>query len=170
MRIFLVLTLLLIAAACPSGENSSKTKSQGPSNARSATPSPKEPDKLGDDTTVGKPVETKPAETIKPIVDKFCSAMKNKDENALRGVYSKATLRSFEQAMKQEEVETLVEYLSSEPVGDKCEVVNERVQGKVGEARVITKSYPNGIMLKFVSERGSWKMTNQSSDFDAVKK
>lgn len=126
-------------------------------------------DPLGGIERTPTPAEKVEAVTLKPVVAAYCEAMRKKDEAGLRKVYSAATIRSFEANMKEEGKSSLADYLSTEPVGAKCEVVNERIQGNVGEALVTTETYPNGIMIKFVKEGGEWKMTNQSADFDAVK-
>jgi hypothetical protein len=161
------LTALLLISGCgPSQDPSSNDSPANTDPAVSATPS----DELGGIEKTPAPAEKVEAVTLGPVVEAFCDAMRKKDEAGLRRVYSKATLRSFEADMRADGISTLVEFLSNEPVGDKCAVVNERIQGDVGEALVSTKTYPNGIMLKFVKEDNEWKMTNQSSDFDAVRK
>ncbi len=110
------------------------------------------------------------AETVKPIVDAYCAAMQKKDEAALRKIYSRASLRQLQADMREDGVRSLAEYLSNEPVGPQCMVRNEQVAGNAAIALVTTQTYPNGIQWKFVKENGEWKMTNQSSDFDAVRK
>ena len=162
------LASVLAAAGCSGGEETTeKGTNTSPSPSASTAPSV---DPLGNVTRTPEPKETVEAVTLKPVVDAFCDAMRKKDEAGLRRVYSKATLRSFEQDMRADGIATLHEFLSSEPVGAKCGVVNERILGNVGEALVTTETYPNGVMLKFVKEDGEWKMTNQSSDFDSVTK
>jgi len=110
------------------------------------------------------------AETVKPIVDAYCVAMQKKDEGALRKIYSQASLKQLQADMREDGVRSLAEYLSNEPVGNQCMVRNEQVSGSAAIALVTTQTYPNGIQWKFVKENGEWKMTNQSSDFDAVRK
>lgn len=141
-------------------------------NGSNSAPSPgaANDDPLGGIEKTPTPAEKVEAVTLKPVVAAYCDAMRKKDEAGLRKVYSAATIRSFEASMREEGATSLAEYLSTEPVGEKCEVVNERIQGNLGEALVTTETYPNGIMIKFVKEGGEWKMTNQSSDFDAVRK
>ncbi|MCO6510266.1 MAG: hypothetical protein J5I65_05680 [Aridibacter famidurans] len=141
-------------------------------NGSNSAPSPAaaNDDPLGGIEKTPTPAEKVEAVTLKPVVAAYCDAMRKRDEAGLRKVYSAATIRSFEASMREEGVSSLAEYLSTEPVGEKCDVVNERIQGNLGEALVTTETYPNGIMIKFVKEGGEWKMTNQSSDFDAVRR
>lgn len=132
-----------------------KKKADDPPKGTVKTPTPK---------TVNK------AETVKPIVDAYCSAMQKKDEATLRKIYSSASLKQMAADMREDGVRSLAEYLSNEPVGNQCLVRNEQVSGNAAIALVTTQTYPNGIQWKFVKENGEWKMTNQSSDFDAVRK
>lgn len=105
------------------------------------------------------------AETITPVYKAYCQAMEKKDEAAVRKIYSKDTLRSFEADMKEEGIKSLIEYLSTDKVTTKlCEVRNEQIQGDTAIAEVRAEGYPNGIKVKFIKEDGVWKMTNQSPD------
>lgn len=125
------------------------------------------------------PLEMKPADenkvqvkavTLKPVFDAYCDAMRKKDDAGIRRVFSKASIKVMETDMKAEGFSSIAEYLSNEPVGNKCELVNENIQGDLGEATVITETYPTGTSLKFVKENNEWKLTNESSDFDRVNK
>lgn len=165
---FFITAFLLLSSGCGTSESPS-TNSENNS-AASASPEDNTYDPFGEIEKTPTPEKTVEAVTLKSVVTAYCEAMRKKDDAGLRKVYSAASVRSFEANMRTEGVPSLAEYLSIEPVGNKCEVVNERIQGDVGEALVSTESYPNGIMIKFVKEGGEWKMTNQSSDFDAVRK
>lgn len=169
-------TLIIIAAvvlgiAGCGGDGAGNTAADGAEKANTAAPSNDAGnDPFNEIETTPTPEEKVEAVTLKPVVAAYCEAMRKKDEAGLRKVYSAATIRGFEADMKAEGISSIAAYLSTEPVGNRCEVVNERIQGNVGEALVSTETYPNGIMIKFVKEGGEWKMTNQSSDFDAVRK
>ncbi len=117
------------------------------------------------------PKEMKEAVTLKPVVDAYCDAINKGNDAALKNIYSQTSWKALSADARAEGQNSVAKYLAdSEPIGNKCQVVNERVAGNVAEAVVITQTYPNGVPLKFVNEGGSWKMTNQSSDFDAVQK
>ncbi len=120
--------------------------------------------------SVPKPKETVEAVTLKPIVAAYCDAMRKKDEAALRKIYSQAALARLLAKTKADGVNSLVEYLSIEPVGDNCRVVNETVEGNTAVAYVITQTYPDGTQFRFVKENNEWKMTDESPDVDRVEK
>lgn len=168
----LIISAAMIAnfSACGSDEAPSANNGAGNASTNASPANTVNEDPLGGIEKTPTPAERVEAVTLKPVVAAYCEAMRKKDEAGLRRVYSTATIRSFEASMREEGARSLAEYLSTEPVGSKCEVVNERIQGNVGEALVTTETYPNGIMIKFVKEGGEWKMTNQSSDFDSVRK
>jgi len=124
------------------------------------------------ETTVANtaPKELNEAVTLKPIVDAYCAAINSGDDAALKNIYSKASWNALSADSRSEGQKSVAKYLGdSEPTGGKCRVVNEKMSGDVAEAIVITQTYPKGVPLKFVKEDGNWKMTNQSSDFDAVR-
>ena len=125
------------------------------------------------ETTKTPPVATtNDAPTVAPVVKAYCDAWTKKDEAALRKVYSQATLKSLEKDMKDEGAKSLVAFITElEPAPDKpFEVRNEQVQGDTAVAEIKGGAYPNGIKIKFVKENGEWKMTNESPEFDNVKK
>ena len=97
--------------------------------------------------------------------------MKNKDDAALRKVFSQDTLKSLEADMKEENQKSLVKFITElEPVPDKpFEARNEKIEGDTAVAEMRGGSYPNGIDLKFIKENGEWKMTNESPEFQSVK-
>jgi Putative lumazine-binding len=110
-------------------------------------------------------------ETLAPVVKAYCDAMTNKDDAALRKVYSQDTLKYFEGEMKADKKKSLIEYLSeTDHVSNiLCEIRNEKIEGNTAIAELRTESYPNGIKIKFVKENNEWKFTNVSPEFDAVK-
>lgn len=168
MKVIFLSTILIFAilsAGCSEAEttintNSANTNVQATTNA----------DPLATEKTPEVATENTAA-TISPVVTAYCDALRKKDEAALRKVYSKDTLKSYEADMKADNIKTLTEYLENEPVGDKpCETTNERIEGDTAVANVKNESYPNGINIKFVKEDGEWKMTNQSPELPTGKK
>lgn len=97
----------------------------------------------------------------------YYEALKTKNEEALRKVYSKQTLASLETDAKEEGKKSLVEFLTDiEPVpAQPFEVRNEQITGDIAIAEIRGGAYPNGIKVKFVKENGEWKMTNESPEF-----
>ncbi len=154
-----ILIFAIISAGCSETETTVNTNTLNV-NIRSEN----EPDPLATDKTPEVATENTAA-TLSPVVTAYCDAMRKKDEAALRKVYSKETLKSYEADMKADNIKTLTEFLENEPVGDKpCETINEQIEGDVAIANVKNESYPNGIKVKFVKEDGEWKMTNQSPE------
>lgn len=119
-------------------------------------------------TSTATPAQTtNSADTVKPVVLAYYQALKTKNDEALKKVYSKETLALLEKDAQEEGKKSLVEFITElEPVpAQPFEVRNEQVQGDVAVAEMRGGSYPNGIKIKFVKETGEWKMTNESPDF-----
>ncbi len=102
---------------------------------------------------------TNNAPTLTPVYKAYCAAVVKKDEAAIRKFYDAATLKSFDEQMKEENIKKLSDYV--DPVTNEvCEVSNERVNGDKAVARVKTVSYPNGFEVLFLKENGEWKMSS----------
>jgi len=115
---------------------------------------------------------TNDAPTLAPVVAAYYEALKKKDDAALRKVVSQATLKTWEADMKEEKKTSLTAFLTDlEPAPDKpVEVRNEKIDGDSAVAEIKGGSYAVWTPFKFVRENGEWKLTNESSDFEAVKK
>jgi hypothetical protein len=102
----------------------------------------------------------------------YYEALKKKDDAALRKVISQDTLKMWEADMKDEKKTSLTGFLTDlEAVSEKpFEVRNERIEGDTAVAEIKGGNYGVWTPFKFVRENGEWKMTNQSPDFDDVKK
>jgi hypothetical protein len=164
-----ILSFSILLTGCPSGE-------QPPANAdananRTSVSDPNRPSNSALNTSKA-PVEatTNDAPTLKPAFTAYCDAMTKMDEAALRKVFSAATLKAHE-ANAKEEKSSLAEYLKADRVSNKlCEIRNEKIEGDTAVAEVKTEGAPNGFKMKFVRENGEWKITNESPEFDAVKR
>lgn len=174
MRIQFYLLLMVFSIAMttcggpeekPGNTNGGNTVGSSP-----ASPDPTPSRALGVDEVTPNPVATVEAVTLKPLIETFCKARRSNDDGALRRLYSAATVKSLLANAKRDGKATISDYLASEPVGNKCSVVNERIVGNTGEATVITETYPNGVRWTFVKENNEWKITEESSDFTNVKK
>lgn len=109
------------------------------------------------------------APTLAPIFKAYCTAIRNKDEAAIRKIYSQDTLKFFESQMKAEKVTKLLKYLENDKVEKICEARNEQITGDKGVAEIRADWVPNGIKIVFMKENGEWKMTNKSPDLDNMK-
>jgi hypothetical protein len=170
--IFLLASFILLTlSGCSSGDAPTNTANTNAANANAArtnaaannTNNPLATTKKAQEETVNK------AETIAPVVAAYCDAMRKKDDAALRKLYARASLQKFEADMKAENEKSLAEYLSTEPVGNLCEVRNEQVVGDKALAEIRTETYPNGIKYNFVKEDGAWKLTHESPEFQSVR-
>ncbi len=144
-------------AACggttPTGTNNSNTTTEN-TNTKPAdplavtTPAPSE-------TTNNAPI-------LSPVLKEYCRAKVAKDEAGLRKIYSSESLKHFEEGMKQDGINSLVEYLSIDDVtAEPCEARNEVIKGDTATAEIRLKFAPNGIRNTFVKENGEWKMTDR---------
>ncbi len=131
--------------------NSAQTNADNPIAVQTATPAQ----------------TTNNAETIRPVVMAYYEALKTKNDEALKKVYSRETLMSLEKDAAAEGKKSLVEFITElEPVpAQPFEVRNEQINGDVAIAEMRGGAYPNGIKIKFVKENGEWKMTNESPEF-----
>lgn len=118
--------------------------------------------------TIEKPKEKVQAETLKPVVDAYCEAMRKKNDAGLRNIFTSATVKALEADVKADGLGSIAELLELEPVGDNCQVVNETIQGNTAQATVITQTYPTGTSFTFEKVGNDWKMTRKSADFDRV--
>ena len=113
---------------------------------------------------------TNNAPTLTPVYKAYCAAMVKKDEAALRKIYSTDTIKYFESEMKEDNVKSLLEFLSDDQVtNDLCEARNEQINGDSAIAEIRSKGYPNGIKVVFVKENGEWKLTNRSPEVPSQK-
>lgn len=112
------------------------------------------------------------APTLAPVITAYYEALKKKDDAALRKVLSAETLKTLEADMKSEKKTSLVAFITElEPAPEQpFEIRNEKIEGNTGIAEIKGGSYAVWTPFKFVKENGEWKMTNESPDFDAVKK
>ncbi len=160
--------LLIFLNGCRSAETPVNTTDTANTNANAATADTNNPL-----ATNAAPEEatTNNAPTLSPVVEAYYEALKNKDDAALRKVFSQDTLKSLEADMKEENQKSLVKFITElEPVPDKpFEARNEKIEGDTAVAEMRGGSYPNGIDLKFIKENGEWKMTNESPEFQSVK-
>lgn len=163
-----ILSFLLITAGCgtqPAVNNAAANKPAN-TNTTANSNSPLATNKAPEAAT------TNAAPTIAPVVQSYYDALKKKDDAGLRKVLSQSTLKSVESDMKEEKKTSLSAFISElEPAPDKpFEVRNEKIDGETAIAEIKGGSYAVWTPIKFVRESGEWKMTNESPDFDSIKK
>lgn len=163
----LIFTIILTGCptSSPSNNNNSTNTPTNIVNKSGNTNAPLETTKKTPEPT------TNDAPTISPVFKAYCDALTKKDEAAVRKIYSQATLKQLEADMKEENEKSLVKYLEADQISNKlCEVRNEKIEGDTAIAEVKTEGAPNGFKAKFVKENGEWKLTNESPEFDSIKK
>lgn len=118
-----------------------------------------------------KPETVNNAETLAPVAKAYCEAVRKKDEEGLKKVYSAATYQKLLADAKEDGKKSVAEFLSEiEDVGTKpCGTRNEQITGDTAIAEVTTESMPNGARIKFVKENGEWKLTDESPDVPVKK-
>ena len=162
MRFFILLFLMVFLIGCGTSENPTTTIN---TNSSSSAANPLNTTKTPEAATINN------APTLTPVVQAYYSALKTKNDPALKKIYSQETLESLEADMKAEKKTSLSAFITEiEPVPDQpFEVRNEQIQGDSAVAEMRGGSYPNGIKIKFVRETGEWKMTNESPEIQSVK-
>ena len=158
-KALLIITIIAAAifmTAC--GEPAANNANTG--NANGANKTVNNADPLA--VTTPTPAETtNNAPILSPVLKEYCRAKVAKDEAALRKIYSSDSIKRFEDGMKQDNIKSLVEYLSIDDVtAEPCEARNEIINGDNASAEIRLKFAPNGIRNKFVKENGEWKMTD----------
>lgn len=162
MRYFLLstFTFTLLFAGC-SGTPETNTANTKPANTNTATVvnsnSPVD--------TVKRPetAATNAAPTLTPVVTGFYESLQKKDEAGVRKYLSNSAVKYWEDESKLEKKPWLA-YLAEmeDPVGEKREVRNEKIEGSTAIAEVKGGSLGVWTKIKFVQENGAWKLASPS--------
>lgn len=175
MRYFLLLTVFIftiVFAGCTtttetntSNSNVSNTNivNTNTSNSNSPLATNKKPETA----------TTNAAPTITPIVSGFYEALQKKDEAGVKKYLSAAALKYWQDEGKLEKKPWLA-YLAEleDPISEKREVRNEKVEGNTAIAEVKGGSLGVWTRVKFVQENGEWKFASpvDSPELDGVSK
>jgi hypothetical protein len=156
---FLLSLVLMVACGAPAPANNAVANNAVGNNSNNVL-----------QTTTSTPeATTNNAPTLTPVFKAYCDAMIQKNEAALRRIYSTDTIKHFEEQMKADNIKSLLKFLEDDQVGKLCEVRNEQITGDSAVAEIRADSYPNGIKVVFVKENGEWKLTNRSPALDSVR-
>lgn len=155
-QILFLLIILSFLISCGGGGNETPSKPTNSGNNNSTAPK-----NTTNPLNTNKPAETvkvDDATTIKPTIDGFYEALKKKDEAGAKKYLSAAALKYWEAEAKVEKKTWFVFLLENEdPIGEKREVRNEKIQGEKAVAEL--KGGPLGVWtaIAFVKENNEWK-------------
>ena len=148
-----------IISACGGTATPNANTNTAPANANTAVETTK--------SKIDEPENNAP--TLSPVYKAYCEAAAKNDEAGLRKLYTTATIKNFEEQMKEMKEKSLLKFLEDDKPTGGCEVKNEDIKGDTAIARIFSNLYPKGLRVTFEKEGGEWKMTNKVPDLDSVK-
>ncbi len=153
---FLFLTIFLIGCG-GAAENSNpaiNTKSANV-NAANVANNPLATTKMPEVST------TNNAPTLAPVLADYCAALNKKDEAGTKKYLSQSAIKYWDEEGKAEK-KTGFAYLleSEEPLGEKREIRNERIEGDAAFTEIKGGSLGVWTAIKFVKENGAWKFAS----------
>jgi hypothetical protein len=106
--------------------------------------------------------KTGEAATLNPVVQGYYEALKKKDEAGAKKYLSAAALKYYETEAKTEK-KTWFAYVIEleEPLDEKREVRNEKIEGEKAVAEIKGGSLARFTPVAFVKENGEWKFASQ---------
>lgn len=108
---------------------------------------------------------TNNAPTLAPVIEGFYNALQKKDESEVKKYLSAGALKYYQDEAKAEN-KTWLAYLSEyeEPLDEKREVRNEKVEGNTAIAEMKGGSLGVWTKFKFVQENGEWKFVSPAEN------
>lgn len=104
---------------------------------------------------------TNNAPTVAPIVQAYYEALRKKDEAGVKKYLSAAALKYYEEEARAEKKNWLAFLLEfEEPLAEKREVRNEKIQGDTIIAEIKGGSLGDWTATKLVKENGEWKFAS----------
>jgi hypothetical protein len=106
--------------------------------------------------------KTGEAPTLNPVVQGYYEALKKKDEAGAKKYLSAAALKYYETEAKTEKKTWFAYVLElEEPLDEKREVRNEKIEGDKAVAEIKGGSLARFTPVAFVQENGEWKFASQ---------
>lgn len=157
----------LFLLGCPSTPEKTNTNTTSPANTNTqksnSNNNPFNTTKPADAAT------TNNAPTLAPVVQAYYDALKKKDEAGVKKLLSAPALKYWEDEAKTEKKTWLAFLLESEePVDDKREVRNEKVESETATAELKGGSLGVWTPTKFVKENGEWKFASPKDSFQDI--
>lgn len=161
MRYLLILFSAIFIISCSGGAANTnapvngKTANANLSNASSNANNP-----LATTRTPEAPLNNN-APTLAPVLNGYYDALSKKDEAGVKRFLSQSAVKYFEDEAKSEK-KTLLAYLleAEEPLNEKREIRNEKIEGDAATAEIRGGSLGNWTPNKFVKENGEWKFAS----------
>ena len=158
MRFFILLIFTILLTGCGGSANSNNAINTKPTNINTATGNANNPlatSKTPEAATIDN------APTFAPIVQNYYAALQKKDEAGVKKHLSQTALKYCEAEAKTEK-KTCFAYLleTEEPLAEKREVRNEKIDDESGVAEIKGGSLGNWTPIKFVKENGEWKFAS----------
>lgn len=158
MRFFILLSLTIFLIGCGDATNSNTLTNTKPNITNAANVNANSPLAT---TKTPETATTNNAPSLAPVVQNFYAALNKKDETGAKKFLSQAAIKYWEDEAKAEK-KTGFAYLleSEEPLGEKREVRNEKIEGETGSAEIKGGTLGVWTPIKFVRESGEWKFAS----------
>ena len=166
MRFYILLFFTVFLIGCGSPEMPNTAPNAANKNANVAASSTNNP------LATTKPPEaatSNNAPTLAPVVQNFYAALQKKDEAGAKKFLSQAAVKYWEEEAKAEK-KTGFAYLleSEEPLDEKREVRNERIEGETAAAEIKGGSLGVWTPIKFVRENSEWKFASPKDSLESL--
>lgn len=158
MRFFIFLFLTIFLIGCGGSENTNTTTNTKSLNVNTTTTNT---NNLLATTKMPETSTVNDAPTFAPVVQSYYAALNKKDEAGAKKFLSQSSIKYLEDEAKSEK-KTLFAYLleSEEPLTDKREVRNEKIEGETAVAELKGGSLGVWTKIKFLKENGEWKFAS----------
>lgn len=164
MRFFTFLFLTVFLIGCGGAvENLNTATNTKPITANTANVSANNPLAT---TKTPEVATTNDAPTLAPVLAGYYAALNKKDEAGTKKFLSQASLKYWEAEAKTEK-KTAFAYLleSEEPLNEKREIRNEKIEGDKAFAEIKGGSLGVWTATMFVKENGEWKFASPEDSF-----
>ncbi len=161
MRYFLFLLLAIFIINCGgTAENATQPTNAKPANANASNANANANNPLATTKKPDAPLNNN-APTLAPVLSGYYDALNKKDEAGVKRFLSQSAVKYFEDEAKSEK-KTLLAYLleAEEPLNEKREIRNEKIEGDSAVAEIKGGSLGNWTPNKFVRENGEWKFAS----------
>lgn len=167
MRFFTFLFLTTFTIGCGGAvENSNITINTKPANANIAAVNANNPLAT---TKTPETATTNNAPTLAPVLAEYYAALNRKDEAGTKKFLSQSAAKYWEDEAKTEKKSGFAYLLESEePLNEKREIRNEKIEGDAAFAEMKGGSLGVWTPVKFVKENGAWKFASPKDSFEAL--